>query len=174
MNKNTKIKYTEEFNRILNSNSRVKNEIEITDKYYYLNLENELIKEQYISIIDEVSFNIVVEYISPQGMNRLKKSKSFSIYEVKDREKRITNLTKEQKEYERLLLTDSLRYDVFKRDNFKCVLCGASAKDDGVKLHCDHIIPISKGGKTVLSNLRTLCDRCNLGKRDKYDFDGLN
>ena len=38
---------------------------------------------------------------------------------------------------------------------------------DGVKLHVDHIIPVYKGGKTTMSNLQTLCDRCNLGKSDK-------
>lgn len=70
---------------------------------------------------------------------------------------------------QRRLMTDSLRYDVMQRDGFRCVLCGATTKEDGVKLHVDHITPISKGGRTELSNLRTLCERCNLGKRDKIE-----
>ena len=58
-----------------------------------------------------------------------------------------------------------LRYKVLKRDNFKCVSCGASpATDAGVELHVDHVVPWSKGGETVIENLRTLCARCNLGK----------
>lgn len=65
-------------------------------------------------------------------------------------------------------MSDSLRYDVLARDGFKCVICGATV-EDGVKLHVDHIIPISKGGKTEIDNLRTLCDRCNLGKSDKIE-----
>jgi 5-methylcytosine-specific restriction endonuclease McrA len=28
----------------------------------------------------------------------------------------------------------------------------------------DHIVPWSKGGETILENLRTLCSKCNLGK----------
>lgn len=72
---------------------------------------------------------------------------------------------------QRRLMTDSLRYDVLKRDGFRCVLCGATAKDEHVKLHVDHITPISKGGRTELSNLRTLCERCNLGKSDKSEDD---
>ena len=67
---------------------------------------------------------------------------------------------------ERSKMTNSLRYDILKRDNFRCQICGSSAQD-GVKLHVDHIIPVSKGGKTIKSNLRTLCERCNLGKSDK-------
>ena len=76
-------------------------------------------------------------------------------------------------DYERSLMTDSLRYDVMKRDGFKCVICGATAQD-GVKLHVDHIYPVSKGGKTEMSNLRTLCERCNHGKAAKYDENGVN
>lgn len=58
-----------------------------------------------------------------------------------------------------------LRYQILKRDNFKCRICGASpAKDSSVELHIDHIIPYSKGGKTTDDNLQTLCAACNLGK----------
>ncbi|WP_019229976.1 HNH endonuclease [Sedimentibacter sp. B4] len=60
-----------------------------------------------------------------------------------------------------------LRFDVLKRDNFKCCICGASpAKDVNVELHIDHIIPWSKGGETAIDNLQTLCSKCNLGKSD--------
>ena len=69
---------------------------------------------------------------------------------------------------QRRLMTDSLRYDILVRDGFRCCICGASAAD-GVKLHVDHILPVSKGGKTERSNLRTLCESCNLGKRDKIE-----
>lgn len=58
-----------------------------------------------------------------------------------------------------------LRYRVLVRDNFKCVLCGNSpARDPACHLHVDHIDPYSKGGRTVIENLRTLCNACNVGK----------
>jgi len=61
-----------------------------------------------------------------------------------------------------------LRLKVLSRDNFRCVFCGRSpATDFGVKLHIDHIIPFSKGGKSSLDNLQTLCQDCNIGKSDK-------
>lgn len=63
---------------------------------------------------------------------------------------------------ERGMLTPKLRYTILKRDKFKCVLCGATGKEN--KLEIDHIIPISKGGKTIKSNLRILCFNCNRGK----------
>ena len=64
-------------------------------------------------------------------------------------------------------VSDKLRYQVLKRDNFKCCYCGASpSKDSSVELHIDHIIPWSKGGETNLENLQTLCSKCNLGKSD--------
>ena len=64
-------------------------------------------------------------------------------------------------------ISDKLRYQVLKRDNFKCCICGASpAKDPSIELHIDHITPWSKGGESVLDNLQTLCSRCNIGKSD--------
>lgn len=65
------------------------------------------------------------------------------------------------------VISDKLRYQVLKRDNFKCCACGASpAKDPSVELHIDHIVPCSKGGETKFSNLQTLCSKCNIGKSD--------
>ena len=62
----------------------------------------------------------------------------------------------------------SLRLNVLNRDNFKCVFCGKSpATDFGTKLHIDHRVPFSKGGKSTLENLQTLCEECNLGKSDQ-------
>ena len=64
-------------------------------------------------------------------------------------------------------ISDKLRYQVLKRDNFKCCACGASpAKDPSVELHIDHISPWSKGGESTLENLQTLCSKCNIGKSD--------
>ena len=82
-------------------------------------------------------------------------------------------ITDSMKAFQRSLMTDSLRYDVMKRDGFRCVLCGRTAKD-GVVLHVDHILPVARGGKTEINNLRTLCEFCNLGKSAKYDPKGLN
>lgn len=57
------------------------------------------------------------------------------------------------------------RFEVFKRDSFKCQYCGSSAPD--VILEVDHIKPKSKGGKNDLFNLVTSCKACNRGKGAK-------
>lgn len=63
-----------------------------------------------------------------------------------------------------------LRYDVLRRDRFRCVICGANpAANPQCQLHVDHVIAHSKGGRTSLENLRTLCMRCNVGKSDKIE-----
>jgi 5-methylcytosine-specific restriction endonuclease McrA len=59
-----------------------------------------------------------------------------------------------------------MRWQVFERDDFKCVACGRSAKD-GAILHVDHIVPRSKGGKNEMDNYQTLCHLCNIGKSNK-------
>jgi Homing endonuclease associated repeat/HNH endonuclease len=63
-----------------------------------------------------------------------------------------------------------LRYEVLRRDRFRCVLCGASpATDLGCTLHVDHTVPVARGGKTTADNLRSLCQSCNLGKGSKVE-----
>ena len=61
-----------------------------------------------------------------------------------------------------MAISKKLRFEVFKRDSFKCQYCGRSSPD--VILHADHVHPESKGGATDILNLVTSCIDCNLGK----------
>ncbi len=63
----------------------------------------------------------------------------------------------------------SLRYQVLSKAKFRCELCGISAEDKA--LDVDHIVPVNKGGKTVIENLQALCYTCNSQKRDLDDTD---
>lgn len=67
------------------------------------------------------------------------------------------------KEDQRKALTKELKEKIKIRDNYTCQLCGKYMPDE-VGLHIDHIIPIVKGGKSIPSNLRVLCSKCN-GKK---------
>lgn len=56
------------------------------------------------------------------------------------------------------------RFEVFKRDAFKCQYCGKAAPE--VVLHVDHVVAVVDGGSDELLNLITACAGCNLGKAD--------
>lgn len=58
------------------------------------------------------------------------------------------------------VVTDKLRFEVFKRDQFTCQYCNGR----GGELEVDHIIPVSKGGTNNIDNLVTACKACNRGK----------
>jgi 5-methylcytosine-specific restriction endonuclease McrA len=67
-------------------------------------------------------------------------------------------------------ISDRLRFSILLRDGFRCQSCGKSPiKNSGIELQVDHIIPWSKGGETIPSNLQTKCKKCNLGKGNAFD-----
>jgi len=77
---------------------------------------------------------------------------------------RLLSLEKSAAKGVRKPISSKVRYEVLHRDNFRCRACGRGAEDE-VKLQIDHIVPVDWGGKTELSNLQTLCEECNAGKK---------
>ena len=73
----------------------------------------------------------------------------------------------QQPQRSRVRLSPRDRETVLMRDGFRCRNCGRSPREDGIKLHVDHIEPWSKGGTNDLETLQALCEECNLGKRDQ-------
>ena len=85
---------------------------------------------------------------------------------------------------ERKPISKKIRFEVFKRDSFRCQYCGRSAPD--VILEVDHIVPVAEGGKNDVMNLITSCRDCNRGKgkhlltksevlaKQKAELDALN
>ena len=67
----------------------------------------------------------------------------------------------------RVQLSPRDREAVLMRDGYRCRHCGRNPREDGIKLHVDHIEPWSKGGTNDLENLQALCEECNLGKSDQ-------
>ena len=70
-------------------------------------------------------------------------------------------MTESKKEIRKNISTRT-RFEVFKRDGFKCAYCGSSPPN--VVLHVDHIVPVSKNGANEMHNYITACSQCNLGK----------
>lgn len=114
----------------------------------------------------------VARYTSPQGRNSYEESHEWGFDDLRqemglareDRERRST--TQFLRERERSLMTPKLRIDVLQRDGRRCRACGATADD--ATLHIDHIVPVSRGGLTEMSNLQVLCQSCNLGKSNRF------
>lgn len=68
-------------------------------------------------------------------------------------------------------ISQKTRALVLQRNGSTCQMCGRGVGDtyeDGsrVVLHVDHIVNKDEGGSDDMSNLRTLCNRCNQGAKN--------
>ncbi len=61
--------------------------------------------------------------------------------------------------------TPEQKEEIFKRDNYRCVICGRGPQN-GYEIHADHIIPKDLGGKAEISNGQTLCSIHNFRKKN--------
>lgn len=100
-----------------------------------------------IAIVLWAAETILTMLIKEHRKSKKKKEREKRRLEYQDR--RMAN------DEEHAKVTRAMRYDVLRRD--------------GVKLHVDHIKPVSRGGKSVMDNLQTLCEDCNCGKGNKYE-----
>lgn len=67
-------------------------------------------------------------------------------------------------EHKRLIPAE-IKKEVWVRDKGRCVICGRADN-----LHFDHDLPFSKGGTSIVAeNVRILCARHNIQKRDKIE-----
>ena len=137
--------------------------------------------QQYQSILDDnhaYHFKIIRKQTRYRQRNYIKTSYKVCVTDsewtvtwqwISNRHKQLEKIGFEAtlREYnsksQRKLMTPSLRKAIMERDHYTCQLCGKYMPDE-VGLHIDHIIPIAKDGKSVPSNLRVLCSKCN-GKK---------
>ncbi len=69
------------------------------------------------------------------------------------------------------ILEKSLRDEAFEKakdedGNYHCACCGVADKSR-IYFQVDHIVPMNKGGKSVVENLQILCRQCNGTKDDQ-------
>lgn len=57
------------------------------------------------------------------------------------------------------------RRSIYLRDRYRCQYCGERFAES--ELTFDHLVPRSKGGKTVWENVLSACEKCNGIKKDQ-------
>lgn len=155
------------------------------------NLDEEKLRN--IESIESIVFNDLIEkvdtdfyaevhlYLTKGRIHRVvdEKKESFDLNEIIDVLKSIDSskvidgrrfysgkVWKSIERVERAKVSNELRQEIFERDGYTCVICGSTEKES---LEIDHIMPISKGGKTEPDNLQTLCHDCNIRKGNDID-----
>lgn len=66
-------------------------------------------------------------------------------------------------------IAGTIKYEVLKRAQFRCELCGISAEEKALEV--DHIEPRNLGGADSINNYQALCYSCNAMKRDTDNTD---
>lgn len=141
-------------------------DVSVSDKELFQNLEN-----TWVSLNRQPFYSEMKRPLSRYGVkmyiNRfggwIEALKIFLQYKESDIE--FIKLLKPKSESRSRTINEKTRLRIYKRDNYACVICGRSpANQHGVILHLDHKQPFSKGGENSYENLRTLCDKCNLGR----------
>lgn len=77
--------------------------------------------------------------------------------------------TEEANQWDSRYISKELRDKILKKYKNKCVLC-----DSKLMPEIDHIIPISKNGKSIESNLQVLCRGCNRKKNNSLPQGGIS
>lgn len=57
---------------------------------------------------------------------------------------------------------------IYLRDEFQCLYCGEIITRSTATI--DHVVPVSRGGKTKWENCVTACGPCNSAKGNRMDF----
>jgi hypothetical protein len=104
-------------------------------------------------------FKLLDAWIEKSKNRNVFKFKLEVIEDLKERE------TKEKELDSRRMIPSSVKLEVWKRDNGRCVICGSTDN-----LHFDHVIPFSKGGSSLVAkNIQLLCARHNISKKDRIE-----
>lgn len=163
------------------------------DKLGNFDVSIENLDEEKLRNIESIVFNDLIEkvdtdfyaevhlYLTRGRIYRVvdEKKESFDLNEIIDVLKSIDSskvidgrrfysgkVWKSIERVERAKVSNELRQEIFERDGYTCVICGSTEKES---LEIDHIMPISKGGKTEPDNLQTLCHDCNIRKGNDID-----
>lgn len=145
------------------------------DKRGFIRIEKNLLKRKKLKKpITDALLTYEAKYTSKKGKNFYTWTWEYDFNDIKLTLEDALHEIEYQKSKEhfkrvqRSKINDSIRFEVFRRDGYRCKICGMSPEaDPEVTLHVDHIIPVSLGGISEIENLQTLCSSCNMGKKAK-------
>lgn len=101
---------------------------------------------------------------------RAKKSAAYRIAKLKNKTKRRVRIKSTKVDSVDPLV-------IFKRDLWECYICGTSTprslrnKNKPQSPELDHVMPLSKGGHHIETNVACCCRSCNLKKSDRTPLD---
>lgn len=137
-----------------------------------MSIEHKVIEKHIYTPITQFYLTVTLYCSTISGKVYCKKSEIFSANDIFSLEKRLNNRTGNFYNdheiwaalcrVERGKVSNRMRFLIYERDGYRCRKCGISGRY--TQLEIDHIIPISKGGKSTYDNLQTLCHKCNVEK----------
>ena len=111
-------------------------------------------------ILTEIARGNLIDYQTPTGIHidadspNQRAIEGLEVVTMSSRDSQAGTIT-----IKRPVVSESIRNGIFERYNNKCALCSST---DNLQL--DHIVALSKGGRTVEENLQPLCEDCNRAK----------
>lgn len=111
---------------------------------------------------------LAYEVLFVSTRDNLLKEPFYTTIEILYRENCRKYLTPRKEKTERKprdVFTKSIRHEVLKKYNYRCVECGVTNQTSSLQI--DHILPVSRGGTDELDNLQILCETCNLAKKNR-------
>lgn len=75
-----------------------------------------------------------------------------------------------KKESKRKMIPQSVKEELYKKQNGLCAACGQPLGDQWGNIHVDHIIPWVLVGDELKDNYQDLCETCNRCKSSKTDY----
>ena len=157
-----------QFGRFLEPTGKLKSKI-------LLEYEQIFLKQTYITPTIQFVLAVTLSCSTINGRIYQRKRESFTDIEVQNFISRLNNkrgtffndreIWDAICRVERGKVSNKMRFLIYKRDGYRCCKCGVSSRY--AHLEIDHIIPISKGGKSTYDNLQTLCHDCNVKKGNK-------
>ena len=141
--------------------------------------EQKIFKDTIIKPLTQLTIKVTLESTNINGAYKDSKTAVFSANNIKHVIERASqkngdffvneDIWQSICRVERGKVSNKMRFAIYQRDGNRCRRCGSR-----YDLEVDHIFPISKGGKSTMDNLQTLCHSCNSAKSNTIEAGVVN